>query len=159
MFWKHDAPPNLGPAALPKLRYLAAMLAVLAVPAHAQFTVTLRPLADEKAVFATVESQNVVPARARIGGTIVELEVKDGDRVVRGQTIALVGDDKLQLQLRSLDAQIRFTRRILQTREEALTFVRNRARGGQAGRASHRYLFRRGVVGGSRGREAPGQQG
>ena len=34
------------------------------------FTVALRPLADEKAVFATVESRNVVPARARIGGTV-----------------------------------------------------------------------------------------
>jgi len=91
----------------PLLR-LAGMLAMLAVPAHAQttFTVALRPLADAKAVFATVESQNVVPARARIGGTIVDLSVRDGDEVTQGQTIALVGDEKLQLQLHSLDAQI-----------------------------------------------------
>jgi multidrug efflux system outer membrane protein len=34
--------------------------------------------------------------------------------------------------LRSLDAQIAFTRGILESREEALTFVRNRARGGIA---------------------------
>lgn len=93
---------------MPKLLYLAAMLAASAAPACAQspFTVTLRPLADEKAVFATVESQNVVPARARIGGTIVDLNVHDGDQVTQGQVIALVGDDKLRLQLRSLDAQI-----------------------------------------------------
>ena len=57
-------------------------------------------------MFATVESRNVVPARARIGGTVVELSVKDGDEVAQGQPVALVGDDKLQLQLRSLDAQI-----------------------------------------------------
>jgi RND family efflux transporter MFP subunit len=93
---------------MPKLLYLAAMLAASVAPACAQstFTVTLRPLADEKAVFATIESQNVVPARARIGGTIVDLRVDHGDQVTKGQTIALVADDKLQLQLRSLDAQI-----------------------------------------------------
>ncbi len=91
-----------------KLLCLGAVLAALAVPARAQstFTVALRPLADEKAVFATVESQNVVPARARIGGTIAELAVRDGDEVTQGQTIALVGDEKLQLQIHSLDAQI-----------------------------------------------------
>ena len=83
-------------------------MAGLAATAHAQptFTVALRPLADEKSVFATVESQNVVPARARIGGTIVDLTVRDGDEVTQGQTIALVGDEKLQLQMHSLDAQI-----------------------------------------------------
>ncbi len=80
----------------------------LAGPAFAQDTFTVRPVtvSDEKAVFATVESANVVPARARIGGTIAELAVKQGDRVERGQVIATVGDEKLVLQLRALDAQI-----------------------------------------------------
>ncbi len=85
---------------------------VLAGPARAQvpppaaFTVALAPLADEKAVFATVESRNVVPARARIGGTVLELAVDDGDEVTEGQRIAVIGDDKLRLQLRALEAQI-----------------------------------------------------
>ncbi|WP_395018713.1 efflux RND transporter periplasmic adaptor subunit [Dongia sp.] len=70
------------------------------------FTVAPVTLTDEKAVFATVESVNVVPARARIGGTIAELTVKQGDRVERGQVIGSVGDEKLVLQLRALDAQI-----------------------------------------------------
>lgn len=61
---------------------------------------------DEKAVFSTVESARIVPARARIGGTVAELAVKDGDQVVRGQILATVGDEKLALQLKSLDAQI-----------------------------------------------------
>ena len=60
----------------------------------------------EKAVFATVESANVVPARARIGGTVVELTVKEGDAVKQGQIVATVGDEKLVLQMKSLDAQI-----------------------------------------------------
>ena len=36
---------------------------------------------DEKAVFATVESVDVVSARARIGGVIGELRVDEGDAV------------------------------------------------------------------------------
>ena len=54
-------------------------------------------IADEKAVFATIESANVVPARARIGGTIIELQVRQGDHVEQGQVIATVGDPKLAL--------------------------------------------------------------
>jgi RND family efflux transporter MFP subunit len=61
---------------------------------------------DEKAVFATVESANVVPARARIGGTVARLAVTYGDHVARGQTVATIGDEKLILQMKSLDAQI-----------------------------------------------------
>jgi RND family efflux transporter MFP subunit len=69
-------------------------------------TVASRSVADEKAVFATVESVSVVPARGRIGGTIVQLNVREGDSVTRGQTIAAIGDEKLALQMKSLDAQI-----------------------------------------------------
>lgn len=63
-------------------------------------------VADEKAVFATIESANVVPARARIGGTIIELHVRQGDRVEQGQLIATVGDPKLALQVSSYSAQV-----------------------------------------------------
>jgi RND family efflux transporter MFP subunit len=70
------------------------------------FVVAPKTVADEKAVFATVESANVVPARARIGGTVVELAVKEGDGVKQGQVLATVGDEKLALQMKSVDAQI-----------------------------------------------------
>lgn len=63
-------------------------------------------IADEKAVFATVESTYTVPARARIGGTIAALQVKQGDWVFQGQLIALVGDPKLTLQAGSYQAQV-----------------------------------------------------
>ena len=87
---------------------VAAMLALLAQRALAQETFVVAPkqVADEKAVFATVESTNVVPARARIGGTVVELAVKEGDAVKQGQVVATIGDEKLALQMKSLDAQI-----------------------------------------------------
>ena len=87
---------------------VVAALALLAQRALAQETFIVAPqmVADEKAVFATVESANVVPARARIGGTVVELTVKEGDEVKQGQVVATVGDEKLALQMKSLDAQI-----------------------------------------------------
>jgi len=87
---------------------VVALLTLGAQIAHADatFTVGRTLVADEKAVFATVESINVVPARARIGGTVAELTVKEGDRVEAGQIVATVGDEKLVLQMKTLDAQI-----------------------------------------------------
>lgn len=81
---------------------------LVAAPALAQSSFTVAPvtIADQKAVFATVESVSVVPARARIGGTVAALAVKEGNHVERGQTVATIGDDKLVLQMKSLDAQI-----------------------------------------------------
>jgi RND family efflux transporter MFP subunit len=90
--------------------WMAALVAVVggtATLARAEtLTVSSRQVADEKAVFATVESVSVVPARGRIGGTIAQLNVREGDSVTRGQPIATIGDEKIVLQLKSLDAQI-----------------------------------------------------
>ena len=69
-------------------------------------TVEVRDLVDPKAVFATVESADVVSARVRIGGTIAELAVDEGDEVAAEQVIAVIGDEKLALQMKALDAQI-----------------------------------------------------
>jgi RND family efflux transporter MFP subunit len=87
---------------------IVALAALSLRPAMAadSFTVALSKVADEKAVFATVESANIVPARARIGGTVAELGVKEGDEVQQGQLVATIGDEKLALQMKSLDAQI-----------------------------------------------------
>jgi RND family efflux transporter MFP subunit len=85
---------------------VAATLSASAAFAQQTFVVAPKTVGDEKAVFATVESTNVVPARARIGGTVVELAVKEGDAVSQGQIVATIGDEKLALQMKSLDAQI-----------------------------------------------------
>lgn len=82
---------------------------VASATAHAAeelFEVASSAVPDEKAVFATVESRRVVPGRSRIGGTVAAIAVKEGDHVDLGQVIATVGDDKLALQMKSLDAQI-----------------------------------------------------
>ena len=94
------------------MRGLTAVAALLALVADASFvsaetlSVAPRAVIDEKAVFATVESISVVPARGRIGGIIVQLSVREGDSVTSGQEIAAIGDEKLALQMKSLDAQI-----------------------------------------------------
>jgi RND family efflux transporter MFP subunit len=89
----------------PILFVLLALSAGRAAAADA-FVVAPTMVSDEKAVFATVESANVVPARARIGGTVARLAVTYGDHVERGATVATIGDEKLILQMKSLDAQI-----------------------------------------------------
>lgn len=85
---------------------VAAALLLPTLAGAETLSVVSRSITDEKAVFATVESISVVPARSRIGGTVAQLNVREGDAVKRGQAIAVVGDQKLVLQLRSLDAQI-----------------------------------------------------
>jgi RND family efflux transporter MFP subunit len=90
---------------------LLVVLAAIGVPAGSAaaveaLTVVQQPVTDEKAVFATVESISVVPARSRIGGTVVQLKVREGDSVTAGQAIATIGDEKIVLQMKSLDAQI-----------------------------------------------------
>ena len=87
---------------------VAVALAMLCQRAFAEdtFVVAPQPVADEKAVFATVESAKIVPARARIGGTVVQLAVRQGDRVEQDQAVATVADKKLTLQIDALDAQI-----------------------------------------------------
>ena len=58
---------------------------------------------DLKAVIATVEPVHQLVARARIGGTVTALKIKEGDVVVAGAEIALVADQKLFLQMQALD--------------------------------------------------------
>ena len=92
------------------LRLLAA-LAMMAAPmpgvsAAETHVVAATTIFDDKAVFATVEAPKPVPARVRTGGTVARLAVKEGDEVTAEQVIATVGDEKLALQMKSLDAQI-----------------------------------------------------
>ena len=72
----------------------------------AEQPVRLRVVDDQKAVIATVEPVHELLARARIGGTITTLTVKEGDRVTAGDRIALVADQKLALQMQALQSRI-----------------------------------------------------
>lgn len=91
-----------------RLPLAAIALALLAGPVSAG-SVVVRPTAvpEWKAVYGRVEARDTIPARARIGGTLVELLVSEGDRVAAGQRIATVRDDKIAFQVSALDAQLK----------------------------------------------------
>lgn len=97
---------HLWAALLAFLGFAAAAPAHPAAPPPSPYLVRESAIADEKAVFATVESAFTVPARVRTGGTIVELKIRQGDAVTRGQVIATVGDPKLSLEIKSYAAQV-----------------------------------------------------
>ncbi|AGK56744.1 membrane fusion protein [Hyphomicrobium denitrificans 1NES1] len=82
------------------------VFAVVAPATAAEFVVKATTIPEMKAVFGQVESRIVVPARARIGGSVRELHISQGDEVTEGQALAVVVDDKLVLQLNAADARI-----------------------------------------------------
>lgn len=84
----------------------AAALGLCGAAAAQEHSVARQTLPDLKAVFATVESVRTTPARTRIGGTIGELTIREGDRVEVDQRLALVSDPKLPLQIAALDSRI-----------------------------------------------------
>lgn len=87
---------------------LALLLAAVASPAMAdqQFTVKRVMVDDLKAVIATVEPAHELVARARIGGTVASLGVKEGNSVAAGSRIGTVADQKLLLQMQALQSRI-----------------------------------------------------
>ena len=62
--------------------------------------------ADLRPVAAIYTTRDAADARARIGGTLVSLSVREGDRVRRGQVIGQVRDERLGLQSSAADAQV-----------------------------------------------------
>lgn len=85
---------------------VAAAAAVPQAAFTAEFAVHAITIPEMKAVFGQVESRTVVPARARIGGTIREIRVSEGSEVREGDVIGVVVDDKMALQLAAADAKI-----------------------------------------------------
>jgi RND family efflux transporter MFP subunit len=86
--------------------FAAALLAAGPLGA-AELELVPTEIVETKAVYGRIETRDVVPARSRIGGTLVDVTVTEGDTVIAGQMIARVVDDKLALQLRAADAKIR----------------------------------------------------
>ena len=64
------------------------------------------PVTEWKSVFGRIEARDTIPARTRIGGTLIAIAVEEGTDVTRGQEIARIDDPKLGLQLQSVEAQI-----------------------------------------------------
>ncbi|GGH46301.1 efflux RND transporter periplasmic adaptor subunit [Frigidibacter albus] len=91
---------------------LTALLAfAAALPGHAE-TLVLAPqvVTDWKAVSGRIEARDTIPARARLGGTLIEVTVTEGDTVQAGQPIAEIEDQKLGFQIGAIDAQLQSLR-------------------------------------------------
>lgn len=93
-----------------RLLLIAALMVATTVSAGGAaetLLLSMREVPEWKPVYGRVEARNLVPARARIGGTLVELLVSEGDEVASGARIALVQDDKISFQIAAIDAQLR----------------------------------------------------
>ncbi|QGM97176.1 efflux RND transporter periplasmic adaptor subunit [Methylocystis parvus] len=92
-----------------RLRQLI-LFAAIASPSLAlsgEVALHMTPIDDMKAVVASVEPAHQLVARARIGGTVTSLKIKEGDEVSAGAELAVVADQKLFLQMQSVDQRIR----------------------------------------------------
>lgn len=71
-----------------------------------RMTLAAQTVADLKPVAATVATKDMAEARARIGGTLSKLAVKEGDLVRKGQVIAVVTDQRLSFETSAYGAQV-----------------------------------------------------
>ncbi|WP_435259349.1 efflux RND transporter periplasmic adaptor subunit [Thioclava sp. FR2] len=62
-------------------------------------------ITEWKSVYGRIETKDRLPARARLGGTMVELAVTEGDTVTAGQLLGRIVDEKLGLQMQAIDAK------------------------------------------------------
>ena len=70
-----------------------------------RLTLSLQPIADVKPAAAVVTTRDMGEARARIGGTLAELRVREGEVVRKGQVLAMVRDQRLVLEARAYESQ------------------------------------------------------
>lgn len=98
-------------------------LSLMSTASFAAETLRLDPVKvpEWKAVYGRVEARDSVSARARIGGTVVDLKVTEGDDVKAGDVIAVVKDDKIDFQIAAIEAQLLGLRASLENAQSELT--------------------------------------
>lgn len=91
------------------MRTLIALVALVVSLPLASFAEELRlapvSVTEWKTVYGRIEARSRIPARARLGGTLVSLAVSEGDVIAAGQVLAQVVDAKIDYQLAAIDAQ------------------------------------------------------
>ena len=85
---------------------LASALSVVRAEAEEAYTVAPLQVTDWKSVYGRVEPRRMVPARARLGGTLETLDVTEGDMVDAGQVVGRVVDVSLQFRLEANESQL-----------------------------------------------------
>ncbi len=87
---------------------------------------------DLKSVFASVQSMDITQGRTRIGGTLVELLVDEGDIVKAGQKLASVRDAKQKLQIAAIASKLHSLQAQLQLATTTLKRVSTLQKTGKA---------------------------
>ncbi len=91
---------------LPLMMICVTALPLFGLPAGAESpALQATTITEWKAVYGQIEARDRIPARARLGGTLIELSVIEGDLVTAGQPIGRIEDEKLAFQLSALSAQ------------------------------------------------------
>ncbi|MBX3480579.1 MAG: efflux RND transporter periplasmic adaptor subunit [Caulobacter sp.] len=80
--------------------------AVAAAPRAGRLTVAMRTVAEMKPVAGEITTRDLAEARARIGGTLTTLLVREGAVVKAGQTIGVVTDARLGLETSAYDSLV-----------------------------------------------------
>lgn len=95
---------------MPKSAFIALFAAATAMGLTVSHAADLKleavDITEMKAVYGQIQPRNSVLARTRLGGTLVELNVTEGDIVKAGDVIAEVKDDKIDFQIKAVDAQL-----------------------------------------------------
>ena len=69
-------------------------------------TITETLISSVKPASAVIVSRDIAEARARVGGTLTEMRVREGDTVRQGQELGIVADSWISLQTAAYDAQV-----------------------------------------------------
>lgn len=77
-----------------------------AAPVAGRLVVVRSPVPEMKPVAGEVTTRDLADARARIGGTLTRLTVREGDMVRAGQTIGFVSDPRLGMETAAYDALV-----------------------------------------------------
>ena len=103
-------------------RWLVVLAFVIpsALGAQTPYNVTPQTVTEWKAIYGRIETQDRIPARARIGGTLRDLSVREGDLVTAGQVLGEVVDEKLDFQISALDSRLQATASQLENAESEL---------------------------------------
>jgi RND family efflux transporter MFP subunit len=93
---------------MPSLIFMSLALSANALATAEAAEITIRPatVPEMKAVYGQIQPRNSVAARARLSGSVTELKVTEGDIVKAGDVIAEISDDKLDFQIKAIDARL-----------------------------------------------------
>ena len=93
---------------VPPVVFLSLALSTAAIASAAAAEITINPVTipEMKAVYGQIEPRISVAARARLSGSVMMVNVTEGDIVEAGDVIAEIKDDKLDFQIKAIDAQL-----------------------------------------------------